>query len=76
MDFAVDRSTVEMSVRPCVRFTNEGGDMNMFEVCLLSPGGSGVTIQVAANSSEQAKSVAKQMYPRWTVACTRDLGRH
>lgn len=49
--------------------------MNMFEVCLLSPGGSPVTIRVAANSSEQSKAVAKSMYPGWTVASTKDLGR-
>lgn len=49
--------------------------MNMFEVCLLSKGGSPIKIHVAANGSQQAKLVALSMYPGFTIASTRDLGR-
>lgn len=49
--------------------------MNQFEVTLLSNGGSGITVTVNANSSDQAKSIARAQYPGFTVTSTRDLGR-
>lgn len=48
---------------------------NYFEVCLLSPGGSPLTIQVAATNSQQARDAGIAMYPKFTVASTKDMGR-
>jgi len=47
---------------------------NYFEVCLVSPGGSPITIVVVAHNSQQARDTGRAMYPRFTVASTRDLG--